>query len=152
YIREEGVSRLLCPHAHRAQARPATLQQLLDDGLRRERGGVDAQRIRRTAQGGMLALLVPPVPTLDFGHDGRQRGSLAPLLQLPMTAPAPLFGARVEVELQVSVREHDGADVAPFEHDAAILTHRALGGDELLAHFGPGRHFGSPFADWLLTN
>ena len=44
--------------------------------------------------------------------------------------PRPFLGRGIQVDLHVRIREHDGADIPAFHHDAPRLGKGALTRDE----------------------
>ena len=68
-------------------------------------------------------------------------------------APArALFGRRVQIDLHVGVGKHHRADIASFDHDAAVLAGLALASHERSTHARQPRHGCGPAVDLRRAN
>ena len=89
----------------------ASFEQPLDDVLEPEPRRIHPLRIRRTGERRVGAGAVTPIALFDLGYDIREHRGLASLRQLAVASQSPLFGGRIEEELEVGVGEYRRADV-----------------------------------------
>ena len=115
------------------------LEHLRDGLLEGEVGRVDEHRAVGLLQRRDRAALVLRVALLHVGEGLLERDRLPLRDELGMAAPRADLGARGEEELHLGVGEHDRADVAALEHDAAAAPREPLQLEEDAAHVAMSR-------------
>ena len=77
------------------------------------------------------------IEPIAFGEQRRHVGDrlrAAVMRGIVRAPPRALLRRRIEIDLHVGMRKHDGADVAPFHHDAAAGAQLALTRDQHRPH------------------
>ena len=116
----------------------------LEDLGEGESGRVDDDGVRGRVERRVGAAAVPLVALAQLAKHYRlprcRRGHHAIAGVLLVAPLAPRFGRGVKKDLHVGIRKNNGADVAPFHHDAAPATEFSLQIDHPGAYAGVDAH------------
>ena len=131
------------PSLERAQHHEGDLgRDDLDGVVERVPVGDHVDGIVRGTQRGDLAPRVDRVPDTQLLADVLRLVAIGVQPALLDPARRPLLHRRVEVQLEVGIREHDGADVPPRDDDPAGLGELPLALQQRLAHLRDARDRG----------
>ena len=111
---------------------------LVDHVLDRDARRIDRDGVCRADEGRRRARPVAPIARLQSGGHFRERCASPSrrVQRIERSTACAFLGRGVQEDLDVSIRKHDGPDVAPLDDDASLLAQLALLSVEHLAHPG----------------
>jgi hypothetical protein len=127
-------------------------EDVIDDGVDRHPGRVDACGAWRERERGCGARFVGQIARLDCFSDSGLTGLAPGVRRVVRTATGTLFGRGIKIDLHISVRKDNASDVTSFHDDTAVLPHCPLTRHEYLANLWQLRHCGCEFIDFRSPN